>query len=109
MRNNLKYVSVIVVLFIIFVAQIGILPVYAASHMNHTNSSECTDKHDRGRETGSDNCSTPNCPLFLCLTSSNVPTFALAVIFKTDYITPIVQENHIRDTIQSLFRPPRNA
>lgn len=108
MRNSLKYISVIV-LFIILFTHMGILPIYAASHMNHNKYSECKDELGKGQKNESDNCSTPNCPLFLCLTSSIVPAFSLAVTFKTDYITPIFQENHIRDTIQSLFRPPKNA
>ncbi|MCL4476210.1 MAG: hypothetical protein M1508_08290 [Nitrospirae bacterium] len=66
----------------------------------------CCDECSKDEGQGPDHCSTPDCPMFLCLSINTVPPFMPLNFLGSVYIPQFVEELHLKSFVKSVFHPP---
>ena len=66
----------------------------------------CCDECNTGTNPNSVDCSTPDCPHFLCLSIKTVSPFILSVSAKNVYIPKFAEELSLKSIPRPIFHPP---
>ena len=66
----------------------------------------CCDECNKGANPNSVDCSTPECPMFLCLSINTVSPFMPLNFLGSVYIHQPVEELHLKLSVKSIFHPP---
>jgi len=66
----------------------------------------CCDGCSKNGGQNTDHCSTPDCPVFLCLSVNTVSPFAPVALLGSVYIHQLVEELHLKSPVKSIFHPP---
>lgn len=64
---------------------------------------ECNKRNESGK---SDHCSTPTCPMFLCLSMNIVTPFMPSIQTTSVFVTQIGTEFYVLTPAKSVFHPP---
>lgn len=67
----------------------------------------CCDECNKGANPNSVDCSTPDCPHFLCLSIKTVSPFILSVSAENVYIPKFAAELSLKSIPRPIFHPPK--
>jgi hypothetical protein len=83
----------------------GLSTSISAIHLEKTDE-PCCDECNKGDEQNTGHCSTPDCPMFLCLSINTVPPFMPLTLLESIYIHQLVEELYLKSFVKSVFHPP---
>jgi hypothetical protein len=99
-----KFVSIIVMIAMTFLFT-GLSATASAAFFEKSEKS-CCDECNKGVNPNSVDCSTPECPMFLCLSINTVPPFMPLNFLGSVYIHQPVEELRLELSVKSIFHPP---
>ena len=85
----------------------GLSESFSAAFLEEAEES-CCDECNKGETEPPDHCSTPNCPLFVCLSMNIDSPLVLAVSFDGVYIPQPKKELVLEPLVRSIFHPPKS-
>ncbi|MBF0560160.1 MAG: hypothetical protein HQL08_15430 [Nitrospirae bacterium] len=66
----------------------------------------CDECNRRGENSRSDHCSTPTCPMFLCISINIVTPFTPSIQTESVFVTSISPELYFITPAKAIFHPP---
>ena len=99
-----KFVSIIVLIAMTFLFT-GLSATASAAFFEKSEKS-CCDECTKTEGQNPDHCSTPDCPMFLCLSMNTVSPFTPSISLEGVYIFQSVEELHLKSSVKSIFHPP---
>jgi len=82
------------------------LPTSVSASLQDKAEGSCCGACNQGNEKNPDQCSTPECPVFLCLTADLGSSFALPVPFERAYIPQFPGEPSLKPFPKLIYHPP---
>ena len=99
-----KFVSIIVLIAMTFLFT-GLSATASAAFFEKSEKS-CCEEYAKNEGQNTDHCSTPDCPMFLCLSVNTVSPFMPFTLLGSIYIHQLVEELHLKSFVKSIFHPP---
>ena len=99
--------SALVVLIAVALVFTG-LPTSVSAALGGKIVKSCCDRCNKkeNQHKGTDNCSTPDCPMFLCLSMLTVTPFALPIRAESVLVPKTGKEFRLTTPAKSIFHPP---
>jgi hypothetical protein len=101
---SLRVVSCLLLIAVIFMFTGLSTHIYAAPVEKAEKS--CCDECSKTEGQDPDHCSTPDCPMFLCLSINTVSPFMPLNFWGSLYIPQFVEELRHKSFVRSIFHPP---
>ncbi|MCL4490369.1 MAG: hypothetical protein M1510_00470 [Nitrospirae bacterium] len=105
MQITLSKVLALVVLIAVVFMLTGLSTSASTAIIEKTEKS-CCDGCSKTENQTSDHCSTPDCPVFLCLSMNIVTPFTPSVQTEGVYIPHFIEGVHLKSLVKPIFHPP---
>lgn len=103
--GRLKNLITVMVLVSVVFLMTGAQSYVSAASLKNTET-PCCDECGKSDARTSDHCSTPDCPMFLCLSINTVSPYTLSTSKDSVYIPQFTKESAIKFLAKSIFHPP---
>ncbi len=101
----MRIVSLIVLITVCLVFT-GLSSYATVTTPEKTAKSCCDECNKRGEASKSDHCSTPSCPMFLCLSMNIVTPFTPSIQTESVFVPQISSETYLITPAKAIFHPP---
>ena len=105
MQISIARICAFIVLFVVILVFVGPTTSVFASSQENTEKS-CCDECSKTEGQNTDHCSTPDCPMLLCLSANTVSQFMPVTLLGSIYIHQLVEKLHFKSPVNSIFHPP---
>ncbi|TAN46048.1 MAG: hypothetical protein EPN22_00255 [Nitrospirae bacterium] len=105
MNNAFSKVSTLIVLIAVALAFAG-LPGFVSAGTGEKVEKSCCDECNNNEGRSADHCSTPDCPMFLCLSVNVVSVFTLSELSGSIHIPYLFEEVVHEFLLKPIFHPP---
>ncbi len=102
--NPFRVTSVIVLIAVVMMFTGLSAPVSAAPLEKPQKS--CCDECNKGEGQSPDHCSTPDCPMFFCLSMNMVSPSTPSIQTESVFVTQPAREFHLSISTKPIFHPP---
>ncbi len=109
MSRTLSKVFAIIVLIAVALALTGLPSSVSAAFGEKVTKSCCDECNKKDEASKSDHCSTPTCPMFLCLSMNIVTPFTPSIQPESVFLTYHAKEFHLSISTKPIFHPPAVA
>lgn len=99
-------IASLIVLLSLVVVFTGLSSYAAVASPEKTAKSCCDECNKKDKASKSDRCSTPDCPMFLCLSMNVVTPFTPSIQTESIFLTYHVKEFHLSISTKPIFHPP---
>jgi hypothetical protein len=96
-----------IVVLVIAITTFTGLPDSVSAALEDKGAESCCDACNQSNEKSPDQCSTPECPVFLCLTVNLGSSFTLPVPFERVYVPQFPREPILKPFPKLIFHPPK--
>ena len=94
-----------ILLLAVFLMFTGLLTTAAASIIDQPEKS-CCDECNKNESQSTDHCSTPDCPMFLCLSANVISPFTLSELSGNIHIPQFAEQLNLESPAKPIFHPP---
>ena len=108
MNRSLPRALALIVLIAVCLVFTG-LSSYATVTPPEKTAKSCCDECNKEAGKTSDSCSTPDCPMFLCLSMNIITSFTPAVQTESVFVAQHAKELHLSISTKPIFHPPAVA
>lgn len=106
MNRTFSKVSALIVLLAVALAFTGLPSFVSAAHSEKVEKSCCDECDKTGEKSKADNCSTPTCPLFLCLSMNVAMPFTQSIQTAGVVVRQLSSEFYLSTPTKAIFHPP---
>lgn len=104
--NKCMRIVSLIVLIVVALMFTGLTSYAATAPIVKSEKSCCDECNKKDEGNKSDHCSTPTCPMFLCLSMNIVTPFTPSIQTESVFLTNHAKEFHLSISTKPIFHPP---
>jgi len=105
MQISIARICAFIILIAVILVFVGPTASVFASSQENTEKS-CCDECNKSNGQGTDHCSTPDCPMFLCLSVNTVSPFMPLNLSGSVHLPQFAEKLDLKSSANSIFHPP---